>query len=81
MVNNAAGEELKGSDTFLTNRINSSRSFFSPPPHFDFYYMKNFFEKNKVPVAIIVAAFLIAASIWLSKRPAPRSGPFKARHI
>jgi micrococcal nuclease len=35
--------------------------------------MKDFFEKNKVPVTIIVAAFLIAASIWLSKRPAPVS--------
>jgi micrococcal nuclease len=33
--------------------------------------MKDFFEKNKVSVTIIVAAFLIAASIWLSKRPAP----------
>jgi len=33
--------------------------------------MKDFFEKNKVPVTIIVAAFLIAASIWLSKRPTP----------
>jgi len=33
--------------------------------------MKNFFEKNKVPLTIIVVAFLIAASIWLSKRPAP----------
>ena len=33
--------------------------------------MKDFFEKNKVPVTIIVAAFLIAGSIWLSKRPAP----------
>jgi len=33
--------------------------------------MKDFFEKNKVPVAIIIAAFIIAASIWLSKRPAP----------
>ena len=33
--------------------------------------MKNYFYKNKVPVTIIVAAFLIAASIWLSKRPAP----------
>ena len=32
--------------------------------------MKDFFEKNKVPLTIIVAAFLIAASIWLSKRPA-----------
>jgi len=43
--------------------------------------MKNFFEKNKVLVTIFVAAFLIAASVWLSrlaggsprwtKRPAP----------
>jgi endonuclease YncB( thermonuclease family) len=33
--------------------------------------MKNFFYKNKVHITIIVAAFLIAASIWLSKRPAP----------
>jgi endonuclease YncB( thermonuclease family) len=33
--------------------------------------MKVFFEKNKVPLTVIVAAFLIAASIWLSKRPAP----------
>jgi micrococcal nuclease len=32
--------------------------------------MKNFFYKNKVHITIIVAAFLIAASIWLSKRPA-----------
>jgi endonuclease YncB( thermonuclease family) len=32
--------------------------------------MKNFFEKNKLPVTIIVAVFLIATSIWLSKRPA-----------
>jgi len=38
---------------------------------FDVYYMKDFFEKNKIPVTIIVAAFLIAGSIWLSKRPAP----------
>jgi len=30
--------------------------------------MKDFFEKNKVPLTIIVAAFLIAASIWLSKK-------------
>ncbi len=30
--------------------------------------MKNFFEKNKVPLTIIVAAFLIAASIWLSNK-------------
>jgi endonuclease YncB( thermonuclease family) len=32
--------------------------------------MKDFFEKNKVPLTIIAAAFLIAGSIWLSKRPA-----------
>jgi hypothetical protein len=48
---------------------------------FDVYCMKDFFEKNKVPLTIIVAAFLIATSIWLSrlaggsprwtKRPAP----------
>jgi micrococcal nuclease len=37
--------------------------------------MKDFFEKNKVPVTIIVAAFIIAASIWLSKRPAPQQPP------
>jgi micrococcal nuclease len=37
--------------------------------------MKNFFEKNKIPITIIVAAFLIAASIWLSKRPAPQQPP------
>lgn len=37
--------------------------------------MKDFFEKNKVPVAIIIAGFLIAASIWLSKRPAPQQLP------
>ena len=35
--------------------------------------MKDFFEKNKVPLTIIIAAFLIAGSIWLSKRPAPVS--------
>ncbi len=33
--------------------------------------MKNFFEKNKVPLTIIIAGFLIAGAIWLSKRPAP----------
>ncbi len=37
---------------------------------FDVYYMKDFFEKNKVPITIIVAASLIAGSIWLSKRSA-----------
>ena len=30
--------------------------------------MKDFFEKNKIPITIIVAAFIIAGSIWLSKR-------------
>jgi micrococcal nuclease len=35
--------------------------------------MKDFFEKNKIPLTIIVAAFLIAGSIWLSKRLAPVS--------
>jgi len=33
--------------------------------------MKDFFEKNKVPVTIIVAAFTIAGSIWLSKTALP----------
>lgn len=37
--------------------------------------MKDFFEKNKVPVAIIFAALIIAGSIWLSKRPAPQQPP------
>ncbi len=46
--------------------------------HFDVYYMKDFFEKNKVPVAIIIAGFLMAASIWLSKRPAPQQLPKQA---
>jgi DNA/RNA endonuclease YhcR with UshA esterase domain len=32
--------------------------------------MKDFFEKNKIPIVLIVAAFLIAASIWFSKKPA-----------
>jgi endonuclease YncB( thermonuclease family) len=41
--------------------------------------MKDFFEKNKVPVAIIVAAFLIAGSIWLSKKPAPQQLPKTAK--
>ena len=31
--------------------------------------MKDFFEKNKIPIAIIIAAFIIAGSIWLSNRP------------
>jgi endonuclease YncB( thermonuclease family) len=34
-------------------------------------YMKDFFEKNKVPLSIIVAGFLIAGAIWLSNRPIP----------
>ena len=33
--------------------------------------MKYFFEKNKVPLSIIVAAFIVGGAIWLSKRPAP----------
>jgi hypothetical protein len=33
--------------------------------------MKNFFEKNKLPVTITVAVFIIAASIWRTKMPAP----------
>jgi len=37
--------------------------------HFDFCYMKDFFEKNKVPLSIIVAAFVIGGAIWLSRRP------------
>ena len=32
--------------------------------------MKEFFEKNKIPITIIVAAFIIAGSIWLSNRSA-----------
>jgi DNA/RNA endonuclease YhcR with UshA esterase domain len=32
--------------------------------------MKDFIEKNKIPITIIVAAFIIAGSIWLSNRPA-----------
>jgi hypothetical protein len=39
--------------------------------------MKDFFEKNKIPIAIIVAAFIIAGSIWLSNKSAsnrPQSG-------
>jgi hypothetical protein len=34
--------------------------------------MKDFLEKNKVPLTIIAAAFIIAGAIWLSKRPAAR---------
>ena len=36
--------------------------------------MKAFFEKNKIPITIIVAAFIIAASIWLSRKP-PSAAP------
>ena len=32
--------------------------------------MKEFFEENKIPITIIVAAFIIAGSIWLSNRSA-----------
>jgi DNA/RNA endonuclease YhcR with UshA esterase domain len=32
--------------------------------------MKDIFEKNKIPITIIVAAFIIAGSIWLSNRSA-----------
>ncbi len=37
--------------------------------------MSSFFEKNKVPLTIIVAGFLIAGAIWLSKRPVPVTSP------
>jgi len=33
--------------------------------------MKNFFEKNKIPTAIIIAAFIIAGSVRLSNKPTP----------
>jgi DNA/RNA endonuclease YhcR with UshA esterase domain len=36
--------------------------------------MDQLLEKNKIPLAIIIAAFVIAASIWLSKRP-PSAAP------
>ncbi len=32
-----------------------------------------FFEKNKIPIAIILAAFIVAGSIWLSNRPLRRT--------
>jgi DNA/RNA endonuclease YhcR with UshA esterase domain len=32
-------------------------------------FMKDFYEKNKIPIAIIIAALIIAGSIWLSSRP------------
>ena len=37
--------------------------------------MKDFFEKNKIPIAIILAAFIVAGSIWLSNRPPQRTPP------
>jgi DNA/RNA endonuclease YhcR with UshA esterase domain len=37
--------------------------------------MKDLLEKNKIPITIIVAAFIIAASIWLSNRPSAISLP------
>ncbi len=37
--------------------------------------MKDFFEKNKIPITIIVAAFIIAGSIWLSNRPVSTTLP------
>jgi DNA/RNA endonuclease YhcR with UshA esterase domain len=53
--------------------------------------MKDFFEKNKVPITIIVAASLIAALIWLSrlaggsprwtKSPAPQQLPKQAEPL
>jgi endonuclease YncB( thermonuclease family) len=39
------------------------------------FTMKNFLEKNKVPLAIIIAGFFIAASIWLTKMPARQQLP------
>jgi endonuclease YncB( thermonuclease family) len=43
--------------------------------HCKVYYMSNFFEKNKVPISIVIAGFLIAGAMWLSKRPVPVSQP------
>jgi len=37
--------------------------------------MKDLLEKNKIPITIIVAAFVIAASIWLSRKPSSISSP------
>jgi DNA/RNA endonuclease YhcR with UshA esterase domain len=31
--------------------------------------MKTFLEKNKIPIAIVIASVIIAAAIWLSVRP------------
>lgn len=46
--------------------------------------MKDFFEKNKIPIAIIIAAFIIAGSIWLSNRPVsttPQQPPKSAEPV
>ena len=43
--------------------------------------MKDFFEKNKVPVAIIIAAFIIVGSIWLSRRPISQQQPKQAEPL
>ncbi len=43
--------------------------------------MKDFFEKNKVPLSIIVAGFIIGGAIWWSRRPAsirPQQQPKQA---
>jgi DNA/RNA endonuclease YhcR with UshA esterase domain len=40
--------------------------------------MKAFLEKNKIPIAIITAALIIAAAIWLSKR-SPSAGSENAQ--
>jgi len=37
--------------------------------------MEDFFEKNKIFIAIIIGAFIIAGSIWLSNRPLSTSPP------
>ena len=40
--------------------------------------MKNFLDKIKIPAAIIIAAVIIAASIWLSNKPpsaVPQAAP------
>jgi len=43
--------------------------------------MKDFFEKNKVPVAIIIAAFIIGGAIWLSRRPISQQQPKQAEPL
>jgi DNA/RNA endonuclease YhcR with UshA esterase domain len=37
--------------------------------------MKDFLEKNKIPITIIAAAFIIAVSIWLSKKSPSTTPP------